>query len=66
MFARVARWIIPLAFFGLFFAVGSETYAQVDQKDWDTRDYERKYFPLVRPCGGQFYLAHWTCGARQT
>ena len=41
-------------------------YAQVDQKDWDTRDYERKYFPLVRPCGGQFYLAHWTCGARQT
>ena len=40
-------------------------YAQVDKHDWDTRDYERKYAPLVRPCGDLFYLAQWTCGARQ-
>lgn len=39
-------------------------YAQVENKDWDTRAYERKYFHLVRPCGDLLYLADWVCEAR--
>ena len=40
-------------------------YAQVEKKDWDNRGYERKYLPLVRPCGDLFYLADWVCRVRQ-
>jgi hypothetical protein len=39
-------------------------YAQVEMKDWNTREYEIKYFPLVRVCGELFYLADWVCGSR--
>ena len=39
-------------------------HAQVDRNDWDAREYERKYAPLIRLCGEVYYLAAWVCEAR--
>lgn len=39
-------------------------YAQVEMRDWNAREYETKYGPLVTVCGELFYLADWVCAAR--
>lgn len=40
-------------------------YAQVEMKDWNAREYESKYGPMVRVSGEVYCLADWVCGARQ-
>lgn len=45
-------------------AAVAAAYAQIEMKDWDRREYERKYFHLVTLCGDLFYLADWVCRAR--
>ena len=40
-------------------------YAQIEKQDWDVREYERKYYHLIRPCGDLYYLAEWVCIASQ-
>ncbi|HJZ60020.1 MAG TPA: hypothetical protein VKE74_34070 [Gemmataceae bacterium] len=45
-------------------AAVATAYAQSDKKDWNSWEYERKYFPLVRLCGDLFYLEDWVCRSR--
>ncbi|MCI0703405.1 MAG: hypothetical protein L0241_20185 [Planctomycetia bacterium] len=51
------------AIFGPVAALAA-VYARTEMKDWDVRDYERKYVPLVQFCGEVFRLGDWVCWAK--